>query len=215
MSEKKVSLSINFQPFSDTIKYKPARALPTFSNLQIHAVEAGNRITSAWKLIYLLQHAHITKTTTNDCSGTMGKSKQVDIFAPCCSAVQLGRKDKPWTGVAEAFVEHQHLFIICSHVTHLSPVGSPPHAHTFVFFEEYSGQTKCIKPWAVSLGSVLSKSPYRRVPTRNMKLQVRLYCDYLFLPFPCPEHLPLHLLPPLLSPPLPSHSSSCSLSCSF
>ena len=51
-----------------------------------------------------------TKTTTNDCSGTMGKSKQVDIFAPSCSAVQLGRKDKQWTGVAGAFVEHQHLF---------------------------------------------------------------------------------------------------------
>ena len=30
-----------------------------------------------------------TKTTTNDCSGIMGK--------PSCSAVQLGRKDKPWT----------------------------------------------------------------------------------------------------------------------
>jgi hypothetical protein len=48
--------------------------------------------------------------TTNDCNGTMGKSKQVDIFAPSCSAVQLGRKDKPWMGVAGAFVEHQHLF---------------------------------------------------------------------------------------------------------
>ena len=41
----------------------------------------------------------------------MGKSKQVDIFAPSCSAVQLGRKDKPWTGVAGAFVEHQHLVL--------------------------------------------------------------------------------------------------------
>jgi hypothetical protein len=30
-----------------------------------------------------------TKTITNDCSGIMGK--------PSCSAVQLGRKDKPWT----------------------------------------------------------------------------------------------------------------------
>jgi hypothetical protein len=29
-----------------------------------------------------------TKTTTNYCSGIMGK--------PSCSAVQLGRKDKPW-----------------------------------------------------------------------------------------------------------------------
>jgi hypothetical protein len=42
-----------------------------------------------------------TKMTTNDCSGIMAK--------PSCSAVQLGRKDKPWTGVAGAFVEHQHL----------------------------------------------------------------------------------------------------------
>jgi hypothetical protein len=61
----------------------------------------------------LLQHAHITKTTTNktktttnDHSGIMGKFKQVDIFEPICSAVQLGRKDKPWTGVTKAFVEH-------------------------------------------------------------------------------------------------------------
>ena len=45
----------------------------------------------------------------------MGKSKQVDIFAPSCSAVQLGRKDKPWTGLAGAFVEHQHLLL--SHFT--------------------------------------------------------------------------------------------------
>jgi hypothetical protein len=65
-------------------------------------------------LIYCGMGGHITKTTTNrtktttnDCSGTMGKSKQGDIFAPSCSAVQLGRKDKPWTGV-----EHQHLFHI-------------------------------------------------------------------------------------------------------
>jgi hypothetical protein len=72
-----------------------------------YAVEAGDRITSAWKWINLLRHAYITKTTTNrtktttnECSGTMGKSKQVDIFAPSCSAVQLGRKDKPWMGVA-------------------------------------------------------------------------------------------------------------------
>ena len=54
-------------------------------------------------------------TTTNDCGGIMGKSKQVDIFAPSCSAVQLGRKDKPWTGLAGAFVEHQHLLL--SHFT--------------------------------------------------------------------------------------------------
>ena len=51
-----------------------------------------------------------TKTTTNDCIGKMGKSKHMDIFEPICSAVQLGRKDKPWTGVAGAFVEHQQLF---------------------------------------------------------------------------------------------------------
>jgi hypothetical protein len=31
---------------------------------------------------------------------------------PSCSAVQLGRKDKPWTGVAGAFVKHPHLFFI-------------------------------------------------------------------------------------------------------
>jgi hypothetical protein len=56
-----------------------------------------------------IRHAHITKTTTNrtktttnDCSDTMGKYKQVNIFAPICSALQLGRKDKPWTGVAGA-----------------------------------------------------------------------------------------------------------------
>ena len=47
-----------------------------------------------------------TKMTTNDCSGIMGK--------PSCSAVQLGRKDKPLTGVAGAFVEHQHLFFTCT-----------------------------------------------------------------------------------------------------
>jgi hypothetical protein len=64
-----------------------------------------------------LRQANITKTTTNRiktttnyCSGTIGKSKQVDIFAPRCSAVQLGRKDKLLTGVAGAFVEHHHLF---------------------------------------------------------------------------------------------------------
>ena len=34
--------------------------------------------------------------------GIMGKSSS--------SAVQLGRKDNPWMGVAGAFVEHQHLF---------------------------------------------------------------------------------------------------------
>jgi hypothetical protein len=34
-----------------------------------------------------------TKTTTNDCSGIMGK--------PSCSGVQLGRKGKPWTVLPE------------------------------------------------------------------------------------------------------------------
>jgi hypothetical protein len=36
--------------------------------------------------------------------------KQNYIFAPSCSAVQLGRKYKPLPDVARAFVEHQHLF---------------------------------------------------------------------------------------------------------
>ena len=67
-----------------------------------YAVEAGNRITSAWKWINLLRHTHITtnktKTTTNDCGGIMGISKQEGIFAPSCSAVQLGRKDKTMEG---------------------------------------------------------------------------------------------------------------------
>jgi hypothetical protein len=48
------------------------------------------------------------KTTTNDCGGIMGKSKQVDIFAMLFS---LAEKTKPWTGVVGAFVEHQHLFM--------------------------------------------------------------------------------------------------------
>ena len=59
--------------------------------------------------IATMQHArikkmttNITKTTTNDCGGIMGKSKQVDIFAPSCGALQT----KPWTGVVGAFVEH-------------------------------------------------------------------------------------------------------------
>ena len=61
-------------------------------------IKTGNRITSAWKWMNLLRHARIiktaTKTTTNDCGGIMGKSKQVDTFAPSCSVVQLGRQDK-------------------------------------------------------------------------------------------------------------------------
>jgi hypothetical protein len=39
-----------------------------------------------------------TKTTTNVCGGIMGKSKQVDIFATSCSAVQPGSKDKTMDG---------------------------------------------------------------------------------------------------------------------
>ena len=38
------------------------------------------------------------KMTTNDCGVIMGKSKQVDIFAPSYSAVQLGKKDKTMDG---------------------------------------------------------------------------------------------------------------------
>ena len=49
--------------------------------------------------------------TKNDCGGIMGKSKQVAKCAPSCSAVQFGRKDKPWTGMAGAFVEQQQVFV--------------------------------------------------------------------------------------------------------
>ena len=45
--------------------------------------------------------------TKNDCDGIMGKSKQVAICAPSCSAVQFGVQNKPWTGVAGAFVEQK------------------------------------------------------------------------------------------------------------
>ena len=48
-----------------------------------------------------------SKMTKNDCDGIMGKSKQVAICAPSCSAVQFGVQDKPWTGVAGAFVEQK------------------------------------------------------------------------------------------------------------
>ena len=66
-----------------------------------------------------MRHAHITKmttnkinTTTNDCGGIVGKSKQVDIFAPIAVLFSLAEKTKPWTGVNRAFVEHQHLFTL-------------------------------------------------------------------------------------------------------
>ena len=39
------------------------------------------------------------------------KSKQVAICAPSCTAGQFGEQDKPWTGVAGAFVEQQHVFV--------------------------------------------------------------------------------------------------------
>ena len=41
----------------------------------------------------------------------MVKSKQVAKCAPSCSAVQFGGQDKPWTGMARAFVEQQHMFV--------------------------------------------------------------------------------------------------------
>jgi hypothetical protein len=41
-----------------------------------------------------------SKTTKNDFDGILGKS------------VQYGVQDKPWTGVAKAFVEQQHVFVI-------------------------------------------------------------------------------------------------------
>jgi hypothetical protein len=63
-------------------------------------------------------HACKTKTTTNKskmtknyCGGIMGKSKQVAKCAPSCSTVQFGGKDKPWTSMAGAFVEQQHMFV--------------------------------------------------------------------------------------------------------
>ena len=52
-----------------------------------------------------------SKTTNNDCGGIMGKSKQVAKYAPSCSVVQFGGQDKPWTGVAKAFVEQKHVFV--------------------------------------------------------------------------------------------------------
>jgi hypothetical protein len=63
--------------------------------------------------IAAMRHARITntttnktKTTTNDCGGIMWKSKQADIFG-------LAVNTKQWTGVAGAFVEHQHLLRRC------------------------------------------------------------------------------------------------------
>ena len=47
------------------------------------------------------------KRSKNDCGGMMGKSKQVTLCAPSCSAVQFGEQDKLWTGVAGAFVEQK------------------------------------------------------------------------------------------------------------
>jgi hypothetical protein len=44
-----------------------------------------------------------TKTATNECSGIMGK--------PSCSAVQLGRKDKPWTVWPEPLLSISTCFI--------------------------------------------------------------------------------------------------------
>ena len=52
-----------------------------------------------------------SKTTKNDCGGIMGKSKQVAKCAPSCSAVQFCGQDKPWTIMAGAFVEQQHMFV--------------------------------------------------------------------------------------------------------
>ena len=53
-------------------------------------------ITSAWKWMKLLRHARMQnqdvnkqiKDDKNDCDGIMGKSEQVAICAPSCSAVQ-------------------------------------------------------------------------------------------------------------------------------
>ena len=56
-----------------------------------------------------MRHAHITKTPTNKTKvywGNLNRRKYLHIF------VQLGKKTKPWTGVAGAFVEHQDMFII-------------------------------------------------------------------------------------------------------
>jgi hypothetical protein len=50
-----------------------------------------------------------SKTTKKDCGGIMGKSKQVAKCAPSCRAVQFGRQDKPWTGMAGDLVEQQHV----------------------------------------------------------------------------------------------------------
>jgi hypothetical protein len=40
------------------------------------------------------------KDNKNDCDGILGKSVQYD------------EQDKAWTGVAKAFVEQQHVFVI-------------------------------------------------------------------------------------------------------
>jgi hypothetical protein len=86
--------------------------------------------------------------TINECSGTMGKSKQVDIFAPSCSAVQLGRKDKPWTGVAGAFVEHQHLFFFESKMKRSSySSNSFSYCHDY----EVSFPFKCLRKFEMEI----------------------------------------------------------------
>ena len=52
-----------------------------------------------------------SKMTKNNCDGLMGKSKQVAICAPSCSAIHFGGQDKPWTGVAGVFVGQNHVFV--------------------------------------------------------------------------------------------------------
>ena len=44
------------------------------------------------------RQVHTDKKTgnRNDCDGILGKSKQVAICAPSCSAVQFGVQDEPW-----------------------------------------------------------------------------------------------------------------------
>ena len=63
-------------------------------------VKTGNRITSACKT---KTTTNKSKTTENNCGGKMGKSKQVEKWAPSCSAVHFGGQDKTWTGMAGAF----------------------------------------------------------------------------------------------------------------
>ena len=53
-----------------------------------------------------------SKTTNNDFGGIMGKSKQVDICAPSCSAVQFDGQDRSWTGVDGAFEKLENLNLV-------------------------------------------------------------------------------------------------------